>query len=110
MKKVIFLLFASISFLAAPAQEQTPQETARNFMRAADWDNAILVLNRALQGDGKNLELLDTDRKKTESCFHFTTVDPLFQLLKAPDPSDKVDPGVGAGIRYAQDFMKYQLL
>ena len=57
MKKVIFLLFASISFLAAPAQEQTPQETARNFMRAADWDNAILVLNRALQGDGKNLEL-----------------------------------------------------
>ncbi len=26
-------------------------------MRSGDWDNAILVLNRALQGDPKNLDL-----------------------------------------------------
>ncbi|MGN6163882.1 MAG: tetratricopeptide repeat protein [Flavisolibacter sp.] len=59
MKKIFLLLFSAISFATAfaQAQEATPQETARNFMRSGDWDNAILVLNRALQQDPKNLDL-----------------------------------------------------
>src|SRR5215211_2222989 len=57
MKKVLFLLFAIASFTTIIAQEPTAQETARNFMRNGDWDNAILVLNRALQADPNNLDL-----------------------------------------------------
>jgi tetratricopeptide (TPR) repeat protein len=59
MKKIFLLLFSAVSFATAFAQTQepTPQETARNFMRSGDWDNAILVLNRALQQDPKNLDM-----------------------------------------------------
>ena len=41
----------------AQSTEQTPQETARAFMRTGDFDNAILVLNRALQNDKNNFDL-----------------------------------------------------
>lgn len=60
------LLFSMKYFLAAliclsvsatQAQEQSGQETARSFMKSGDWDNAILVLNRALQADPNNLDL-----------------------------------------------------
>jgi Tfp pilus assembly protein PilF len=58
MKK-FFLLFSVIccSTITAIAQEQSLQETARGFMRSGDFDNAILVLNRALEQDKKNLDL-----------------------------------------------------
>lgn len=56
MKKLFFLL-AVAAALQVEAQEQTAQETARTFMRSGDFDNAILVLNRALQSEPKNLEL-----------------------------------------------------
>ena len=57
MKKLVFLLFSAFAFANSFAQEATSQETARNYMRSGDWDNAILVLNRALLGDPKNLDL-----------------------------------------------------
>src|SRR6476659_8592844 len=50
------VLFFSF-FFTAHAQEQNQQETARSFMKQGDWDNAILVLNRAVQADPKNLDL-----------------------------------------------------
>ena len=55
MKKIFssLLLFAA---LAATAQD-SPRETAQTFMRNGDFDNAILVLNRAYQQDKNNLEL-----------------------------------------------------
>jgi Tfp pilus assembly protein PilF len=54
----IVFLFISISVTGiAQQKEQTPQETARSFMRSGDWDNAILVLTRALQQDPNNLEM-----------------------------------------------------
>lgn len=56
MKKLFFLL-AVTAVLQSSAQEQTAQETARTFMRSGDFDNAILVLNRALQSDPKSLDL-----------------------------------------------------
>ena len=50
MKKMFFLLFAVSATLGVFAQDQTPQELARSFMMKGDWNNAILVLNKALQG------------------------------------------------------------
>lgn len=55
--KYLLLLTFSLTSLFTLAQEQTLQETARSFMRQGDFDNAILVLNRALQQDASNLEL-----------------------------------------------------
>ncbi len=58
MKKLFFLLTIVFSALTSSfAQDADMQETARSFMRTGDFDNAILVLNRALQNDPKNLEL-----------------------------------------------------
>jgi tetratricopeptide (TPR) repeat protein len=60
MKKCIsFLVAASLtlSALAQPENVNTLRETARTFMMAGDYNNAILVLNRALQLDKNNLEL-----------------------------------------------------
>jgi len=58
MKKVLFLLmaFASVQSFAQSGGESV-QETARTFMRSGDFDNAALVLNRALQNDKSNLDL-----------------------------------------------------
>jgi tetratricopeptide (TPR) repeat protein len=56
MKKLFFLLSVAAA-LQVNAQEQNLQETARTFMRSGDFDNAVLVLNRALQADPNNLEL-----------------------------------------------------
>ncbi|HEX2532591.1 MAG TPA: tetratricopeptide repeat protein [Chitinophagaceae bacterium] len=55
MKHLLFLLAAFITFHAS-AQEDA-RETARSFMRQGDFDNAILVLNRALDSDKGNAEL-----------------------------------------------------
>ena len=57
MKKMFFLLFAVSATLGVFAQDQTPQELARSFMMKGDWNNAILVLNKALENDRNNLEL-----------------------------------------------------
>jgi tetratricopeptide (TPR) repeat protein len=60
MKKFsLFLLVivAVTSIHAQPGDVKTMQETARTFMRTGDYDNAIIVLIRALQQDSKNLEL-----------------------------------------------------
>jgi Tfp pilus assembly protein PilF len=58
MKKIFLLLFSFSCITVTFAQQETSAlETARTYMRAADWDNAILVLNRALQQDPKNIDL-----------------------------------------------------
>jgi len=60
MKKIVSLLLgiclATIGF-AQPEDPKALHETARNFMRAGDYDNAIIVLNRALASDKNNLEM-----------------------------------------------------
>jgi Tfp pilus assembly protein PilF len=56
MKRIFFLVFVTFTGLAAMSQE-TAQETARSFMRAGDFDNAVLVLNNALKQDPNNIEL-----------------------------------------------------
>jgi tetratricopeptide (TPR) repeat protein len=57
MKSFFSLIVLICTAISLQAQELSQQETARNFMKGGDWDNAILVLNRALQSDPKNLEL-----------------------------------------------------
>jgi Tfp pilus assembly protein PilF len=58
MKNVLFSLAVFISLHAsAQVAEGSAQETARSFMRSGDFDNAVLILNRALQNDRNNLEL-----------------------------------------------------
>ncbi|MEI2737708.1 MAG: hypothetical protein V9F01_02870 [Chitinophagaceae bacterium] len=60
MKKISsFLLALSVGFaaLAQPEDPKALHETAKTFMRSGDFDNAIIVLNRALQNDKNNLEM-----------------------------------------------------
>ena len=61
MKKNFLLSLAfSLIFLHAFSQTEdikTLQETARTFMRSGDYNNAIVVLNRALNIEKDNLEL-----------------------------------------------------
>ncbi len=60
-KNVFFLVLFSALFFGAIAQEQdskTLHETAKNFLRKGDYSNAILILNRTLQKDPVNLEML----------------------------------------------------
>ena len=54
---VAFIILCTQTYAQGQQQEQNLQETARSFMRSGDFDNAILVLNRALQSDNKNLDL-----------------------------------------------------
>lgn len=68
MNKIILLLCLSISLYAA-AQPEDPKkmhETARTFMNTGDFDNAIIVLNRALQQDKTNLEM----QKDLVMCYY----------------------------------------
>ncbi len=60
MKKyLLFIPFLALSIatLAQPEDVKTLHETARNFMRSGDFNNAVLVLTRALQQDKNNLEM-----------------------------------------------------
>ncbi len=58
MKQFCWLLIFFLgTLLQTHAQEQNLQETARSFMRQGDFDNAIMVLNRALQDDSGNVDL-----------------------------------------------------
>ena len=60
MKKILVFLIASlltITSFAQPEDVKTLHETAKTFMRSGDFDNAIIVLTRALQQDNKNVDL-----------------------------------------------------
>jgi tetratricopeptide (TPR) repeat protein len=60
MKKIFSLLIAfSLCFgvFAQPEDPKALHETAKTFMRSGDFNNAIIILNRALQQDNNNLEM-----------------------------------------------------
>jgi tetratricopeptide (TPR) repeat protein len=69
MKKIFLAFLGFIFFFAATAQDdpKTLHQTARGFMGQADWDNAILVLNRLLQADKNNLDY----NKDLVQCYYF---------------------------------------
>jgi len=58
MKKIFCLVIAAMAFTAAFTQDAAQlHETAREFMRQGDYANAIVVLNRAIKMDEKNIEI-----------------------------------------------------
>lgn len=60
MKRFLLVLTAGLMLLSVSAQPGDPKkmhETAKGFMRTGDYDNAILVLTRALEQDKNNLEM-----------------------------------------------------
>lgn len=60
MKKffsLFIILFATFSVMSQPQDQNKLHETAKAFMLSGDYDNAIIVLTRALQQDNKNLEM-----------------------------------------------------
>ena len=61
MKKLVFLLLIISSTSTAFAQSQDVQqllETARSFQRQSDFENAILVLTKALEAAPNNMEVI----------------------------------------------------
>ncbi|MFN8250225.1 MAG: hypothetical protein U0T68_14845, partial [Ferruginibacter sp.] len=60
MKKLIYTLaligWASVATAQEPDAAQL-QETARQFMRSGDWNNALLVLNKALLKEPDNFSI-----------------------------------------------------
>jgi tetratricopeptide (TPR) repeat protein len=60
MKKIaplFFFFFITVVAFSQPEDPKALHETAKTFMRSGDFDNAIVVLTRALQQDKKNLEM-----------------------------------------------------
>jgi tetratricopeptide (TPR) repeat protein len=57
MKRIFLSALTLCSLLSALAQEPTTKEAAKNFMKAGDWDNAILVLNRGMLAEPNNADL-----------------------------------------------------
>lgn len=53
----VLLAFFTLTVIAQPEDPAKMHETARSFMRSGDFDNAILVLTRALERDRNNLEM-----------------------------------------------------
>lgn len=69
MKKSFSLFFAFLIAFAASAQTDDPKtlyETAKNFMRTGDFDNAIVVLSHALEQDKDNLDM----QKDMAMCYY----------------------------------------
>ncbi len=59
IQRILLLIALSFSLAASaqPEEVKKMQETAKAFMRTGDFDNAIIVLTRALQKDNKNIDL-----------------------------------------------------
>jgi Tfp pilus assembly protein PilF len=53
---LVLILGLPMISVAQPEDPKTLHETAKSFMRSGDFDNAIIVLKRALQLDSKNLD------------------------------------------------------
>jgi Tfp pilus assembly protein PilF len=61
MTKLLLSFTLALTLTAANSQEQDPKklhETAKDYIRQGDYNNAVVVLNRALRADADNLDLL----------------------------------------------------
>ena len=119
MKPLLIFIFTIIAVYSQAQQPdgKTPQETAKNFIKQGDYANALVVLNRALQQDPENLDMLKDlafaqylQRDYTKAV---STIDPLldrrdadvqvFQLggmiYKAKEDTKEVEKLYKKGIR-----------
>jgi len=58
MKKIFLFLLLGICLNSIAQNNETLHQTAKTFMRQADYANAVLVLNRALQQEPNNLGMI----------------------------------------------------
>jgi Tfp pilus assembly protein PilF len=108
MKKILIAILSLTLLTTAQAQPQeaSMQETARNYMRSGDWDNAILVLNRAIQQDPGNLEY----QKDLAMTFYYKrdyakALDQVKPLLERDD-ADVIVYQIGGNIYKALEEVK----
>jgi tetratricopeptide (TPR) repeat protein len=105
MKRLYFTLIAfSLSTLVF-AQEQSPQDIARNFMRAGDWDNAILVLRNAMQKQPNNelqKDLALSYLYKRDFSSALQTIKPMLES----DDADVVTYQIGGNVYKALEMVK----
>ncbi len=106
MKKFLLSVFTLVLFTGAMAQEESLQETARNYMRAGDWNNAILVLNRAIAEDPENLEyqkdLVMAYYYKKDYANALTQVEPML----GKDNADEAVFQIGGNVYKALEMVK----
>jgi tetratricopeptide (TPR) repeat protein len=108
MKFFFFVAIAlcGLSFQAG-AQEESLHETARSFMKQGDFDNAIVVLSRALEQDKKNLaiqtDLVQSYYYKRNYAKALELIQP---LLANDDDADVVTFQLGGNIYKALEEVK----
>ena len=107
MKKLSIALLGCLFTLAVTAQTQSAQqlhETARSFMKQGDFPNAILVLNRAVQQEPKNIpvakDLAMSYYYNKENAKALETINPVLDREEADDQSFQI-----AGLIYRQAEM-----
>jgi tetratricopeptide (TPR) repeat protein len=57
LMKTIFLAISVVIFSLPGISQENASQTAKNYIRQGDYNNAILVLNRAIETDRQNIEL-----------------------------------------------------
>ena len=98
MKKIFCSLVFILFLCVANAQQQdanTLHETAKNFMRTGDYDNALLVLNSALQKAPNDLSILK---------------DQAFVYYLQKDYANAIKTGTSIIARPDADVQSYQVL
>ena len=109
-KKWFFLLLLfSVELKAQPDLTQL-RETVRTFQRQGDYDNAILVLNKALQQQLDNLDLLK-DMAYTEYLQHDykrakETIEPLLDRADADVQTFQIAGNIYRGMEEVKDCEK----
>ena len=109
MKKIVLSLIMALSLVCAvKAQEggTNLHETGRTFMRSGDFDNAILVLTRAIQQEPKNNEI----RKDLVMSYYYKrdyakAKEQLEPLIESDD-ADEITYQIGGNIYKALEEVK----
>jgi Tfp pilus assembly protein PilF len=57
MKPILTIVFSLLTVFAFAQDTKTMHENAKSFMRQGDFDNAIIILTRALESDKNNMEM-----------------------------------------------------
>jgi len=106
MKKLFAFLFTVVSAISIHAQDQTPQETARSFMRTGDFENAILVLRKALQNDPNSLDLQKDLAMSYLYKRDFASALEVVKPMLERDDADVVTYQIGGNVYKALEMVK----